>query len=416
MSSSSVVTEHNRMQQILQISAELASVNDLDVLLEKILAGARSFVHADAGTLYILENGSLRFGCAQNDTLHGRLPPGDKLVYSSLTVPVSSANIAGYTALRGELVNIADAYAIPADTPYAFDASYDELSGYRTASVLAVPLQTSRGRTVGVLQIINALAENGEATAFTPEDEVVIRYFGNAAAMALERAQMTRALILRMISMAELRDPKETGPHVNRVAAFAVEIYERWARSHGISAEQVGHDRDVLRLAAMLHDVGKVAIPDAILKKPGRLTSDEFAIMKRHTYLGARLFQGSQSHLDEAAREVALRHHESFDGTGYPGHIDVETGSPLPGFEDGNGEAVGLAGEDIPVFGRVVKVADVYDALCSRRVYKDAMPEAEALAIIYGDRGTAFDPEMVDALTEALDSIRAIARYYANEA
>ena len=138
--------------------------------------------------------------------------------------------------------------------------------------------------------------------------------------------------------------------------------------------------------------------------------------MKRHTYLGARLFQGSQSHLDEAAREVALRHHESFDGTGYPGHIDVETGSPLPGFEDGNGEAVGLAGEDIPVFGRVVKVADVYDALCSRRVYKDAMPEAEALAIIYGDRGTAFDPEMVDALTEALDSIRAIARYYANEA
>lgn len=403
------------MGQILQLSAELAGVNDLDVLLEKVLTGARGFVRADAGTLYILAEDRLRFGCAQNDTLHGRLPPGEKLVYSSLTVPVSPTNIAGYTALSGELLNIADAYSIPESEPYRFNSSYDKLSGYRTSSILTVPLRTSRGKTVGVLQIINALNEVGEVTSFSAEDEVVISYFGNAAAMALERAQMTRALILRMISMAELRDPKETGPHVNRVAAFAVEIYERWARAHGVPADQISHDRDVLRPAAMLHDVGKVAIPDAILKKPGRLTPDEFDVMKRHAYLGARLFRGSESHLDGAAAEVALRHHENWDGTGYPGYIDLETGAPLPGFEDGKGDAVGLVGEGIPVFGRVVKVADVYDALCSRRVYKDAMPEPEALAIIEKDRGSAFEPEMVDAFLEALDSIRAIARYYAND-
>lgn len=407
--------QSGKMGQILRLSTELAGVNDLDVLLERVLTGARGFAHADAGTLYILEEDRLRFGCTQNDTLHGRLSPGDKLVYSSLTVPLSPTNIAGYTAISGEVLNIADAYSIPESAPYGFDSSYDRLSGYRTSSLLTVPLRTSRGRTVGVLQMINALDEAGKGTRFSAEDEVVISYFGNAAAMALERAQMTRALILRMISMAELRDPKETGPHVNRVAAFAVEIYERWARSHGVAADQISHDRDVLRLAAMLHDVGKVAIPDAILKKPGRLTPDEFAVMKCHTYLGARLFRDSGSYLDEAAAQVALRHHENWDGTGYPGHIDVDTGVPLPGFEDDAGNGVGLAGEEIPLFGRIVKVADVYDALCSKRVYKDAMPEAEALSIIDGDRGTAFDPEMVDALHGALDSIRAIAKYYATE-
>jgi response regulator RpfG family c-di-GMP phosphodiesterase len=144
--------------------------------------------------------------------------------------------------------------------------------------------------------------------------------------MVLQRAQMTRALLLRMIQMAELRDPKETGAHVNRVASYSVEIYEKWARSRSIKENEIQKNRDILRMAAMLHDTGKVAISDLILKKPARFTNEEYEIMKTHTYLGAKLFQDRQSEFDEVAAEVALTHHENWDGTGYPGHVDVETG------------------------------------------------------------------------------------------
>ena len=119
-------------------------------------------------------------------------------------------------------------------------------------------------------------------------------HFAAVAAVALERAQMTRALILRMIRMAEMRDPKETGSHVNRVAGFSVEIYEQWALRRKKKKKDIDKTRDVLRMAAMLHDVGKVATSDLILKKPARLNADEYEAMKLHTIQGARLFQNRQ--------------------------------------------------------------------------------------------------------------------------
>jgi HD-GYP domain-containing protein (c-di-GMP phosphodiesterase class II) len=130
----------------------------------------------------------------------------------------------------------------------------------------------------------------GNVAPFTKEDEMLVLHFATNVSTALQRAQMTRAILLRMIRMAELRDPKETGPHVNRVAGYAVEIYERWAQKHHISQHEIEQNRDNLRMAAMLHDVGKVAISDIILKKPARFTDEEYEIMKSHTYMGARLF------------------------------------------------------------------------------------------------------------------------------
>ena len=106
--------------------------------------------------------------------------------------------------------------------------------------------------------------------------------------------------------MAELRDPKETGSHVNRVASCAVTIYEHWAASHGVSREKIDKNRDVLRMSAMLHDVGKVAISDSILKKPARFTPEEFEIMKGHTYMGARLFADQYSEFDEESPTQAI--------------------------------------------------------------------------------------------------------------
>ena len=170
--------------------------------------------------------------------------------------------------------------------------------------------------------------------------------------------------------MAELRDPKETGPHVNRVASYAIEIYEKWAHKRNVPKEEVNKIRDVLRMAAMLHDVGKVAITDMILKKPGALTKKEREIMQGHTHLGARLFADKQSAFDEIASQAALRHHENWDGTGYPGNVDVRTGKPLAADEKGN--PVPFKGEEIPLYGRIVAIADVFDALLSKRTYKEA--------------------------------------------
>ena len=174
---------------------------------------------------------------------------------------------------------------------------------------------------------------------------------------------MTHTMVERMVRMAELRDPKETGPHVVRVGAIAAELYTQWASRHGIEPGELERQRDILRMAAMLHDVGKVGIPDAILLKPGRLTPEEFERMKAHSILGARLFVDGTSEYDKAALDVALTHHERWDGTGDPGHVDVLTGLPLPGMVLPDGGARGKEGLEIPLFGRVTAIADVYDAM-----------------------------------------------------
>jgi response regulator RpfG family c-di-GMP phosphodiesterase len=278
--------------------------------------------------------------------------------------------------------------------------------------MLTVPLTNTRNQIIGVLQLINAQDDNGKIITFLEEDEPLIHHFANYAANAIERAQLTRTTIERMISMAELRDPKETGPHVNRVAAYSLEIYETYARHKNIPKEEIDSQRDAIRMAAMLHDVGKVAISDVILKKPGRFTEDEFEVMKQHTTLGARLFKDARSVFDEIASEVAMNHHERWDGNGYPGHIDLDTGDPLPEYSDGNGKIRGKKGDEIPLFGRIVALADVYDALSCKRVYKEAWDKEKVLETIREGKGTHFDPDIVDAFFESLDVIEAIQKRY----
>ena len=255
------------------------------------------------------------------------------------------------------------------------------------------------------------LMTQGNVIPFSPSDESLIGHFATTAALALARAQMTRNIILRMISMVELRDPTETGPHVNRVGAYAVEIYETWAAEKGLAEEEIERRKDSLRMAAMLHDVGKVAISDLILKKADRLSPEEFAIMKSHTYLGARLFKNMQSDFEEVAAQVALNHHEKWDGTGYPGHLDPFSTETRMGHESGGG-ASPKKGEEIPLYGRIVSVADVYDALNSRRSYKAPWEEDRVLEEMRRLSGKSFDPEVVDAFFGCLDTLKAIAKRY----
>ena len=195
-------------------------------------------------------------------------------------------------------MNEHDVYEISPDKPYKFGRQSDAVSGYRTKSNLTIPLRTSAGRILGVLQVLNALDDDGNVTFFDKDDELYISHFASNATVALEHAHLTRSMVLRMIRMSELRDPKETGPHVNRVSSYAVEIYDRWAFNNSIDENESKKFRDTLKIAAMLHDVGKVAISDLILKKPARFTEEEYLIMQGHTWLGAKLFNEIESPVD----------------------------------------------------------------------------------------------------------------------
>ena len=408
-----MIDDSTKLNEILRLGSELNEVQDLDILLERILSEARNFVNADAGSIQIKDGDELVFSHVQTESLQKKLPPGQKLIYTTFRIPINLKSISGYAASTGEILNVPDVYKIPQDTPYNFNSSYDKKSDYKTTSMLTVPLKTQRQDIVGVMQIINSMDKAGTVRPFSEEDEMLVRHFAGTASMILQRAQATRALILRMISMAELRDPKETGPHVNRVASYSVEIYEKWAHHKGIPKDTIDKNRDLLRMAAMLHDVGKVAISDLILKKPAKFTDEEYEVMKSHTFHGARLFKQKQSEFDEVSSTVALRHHENWDGTGYPGYVDIETGKPLE--KDSKGRATPFKGEEIPIFGRIVALADVYDALSSKRVYKKAWTEKDVLHEIKDSSGKKFDPDIVDIFFDSLDIIRSISSRYPDQ-
>jgi HD-GYP domain-containing protein (c-di-GMP phosphodiesterase class II) len=407
-----MLDQNEKLREIIRLGSELNNIQDLDLLLEKILFEARRVVNADAGSIYVRDGALLIFTQVQNETKQKKLLPGQKLIYSTFKVPINKKSISGYVASTGDILNIPDVYKLPPELPYHFDPSYDKISGYRTTSMMTVPMKNMRGDILGVLQIINA-KEGSEIVPFDRESEPYILHFAGTASIVLQRAKMTRALLIRMISMAEMRDPHETASHVNRVASIAVELYEEWARRRGITRTEIDKNRDIFRMAAMLHDVGKVGISDLILKKPARLTPEEFEIMKTHAYLGARLFMDSQSEFDDMACQVALNHHENWDGTGYPGYIDLNTGQSLKE-QQGKG-TIGKMGDDIPIYGRIVALADVFDALSSKRVYKDAWEEKDVLFEIISQKGKKFDPEIVNIFSDKIDLIRSITKRYVDE-
>lgn len=191
--------------------------------------------------------------------------------------------------------------------------------------------------------------------------------------------------INRLMRAAEFRD-NETGMHIVRMGHFSAEL----GRAIGLPESEC----ETLLMATPMHDIGKVATPDSILLKPGKLTADEWQIMKHHTIAGYEILKDSQSDLLQTAAQIALSHHEKFDGSGYP---------------------CGLRGEDIPLCARLCAVSDVFDALTSERPYKSAWPLEEAIAEIDHLSGVHFDPALVRAFHEALPRILEIKKRYRDE-
>jgi putative two-component system response regulator len=371
------------------IGIALSSMHDLNKLLEMIVREARHFTKADAGSLYLREGEELRFAVSQNDTLMKKLgPEGERALFSSFTLPISEDSIAGYAASTKKNLNIPDVYAISEATPYDFNPDFDQRNDYRTKSVLAVPMLDHREEVLGVLQLINS-TKDGRVVTFDSAREDLVRSLASQAAVAVNNARLTAEIkkvhldtIYRLSVAAEYKD-KDTAAHIRRMSYYSAAL----ARKLGWNDDQV----ELLLYAAPMHDVGKIGIPDSVLLKPGKLNAEEWKIMQEHTTIGGRIMADSESPLLKFSETVALTHHEKWDGSGYPN---------------------GLKGEEIPQVGRIVAVADVFDALSSRRVYKGALALEESLGIIQADAGTHFDPECAAAFSEILDEVKEIHEKY----
>jgi putative two-component system response regulator len=202
--------------------------------------------------------------------------------------------------------------------------------------------------------------------------------------------------ILALASLAETRD-NETGNHIRRTQQYVRVLAQHLQRHPHFALQLTRTNIELIEKSAPLHDIGKVGIPDKILLKPGRLSEEEFEVMKSHAALGREALEQAERQMGRSApflgfaKDIAQHHHEKWDGTGYP---------------------TGLAGAEIPVAARLMAVADVYDALISERVYKPGMPHAKACEIILAGRGTHFDPEVVDAFATLRDEFAAIAKRF----
>lgn len=380
-----------------RIGIALSSERDLTRLLQLVLMESRKFTGAEAGSLYVCVGDQLSFAVSQNDRLEARqrrarAPAGESQraapALERVAIPIDRKSLAGYVAVTGKTLYLADVYQIPRSHPYQFNSAFDRRSGYRTRSMVVVPMKDTTGAIIGVLQLINA-RRDGKIVTFEKKSGKLLLSLASQAAVALKNARLTQELkdayidtVFRLSVAAEYKD-KDTSLHLKRMCRYATVI----AEAVGMTPAEV----EVLSYAAVLHDIGKLGVPDAILTKPGKLEPVETARMREHTTFGAKILGNARQPVLQSSETVALTHHEKWDGSGYPR---------------------GLKGKDIPLPGRIVAVADVFDALTSRRSYKPAFSMEEAVRIIQSDSGKHFDPDIVDAFMRDLGRIRAIYAEY----
>ncbi len=263
----------------------------------------------------------------------------------------------------------------------------EDFNGY-----IYVILLTSHGGTSDLVEGMMAGADDFITKPFNVA-ELAVRVRAGRRIVSLETRDVA---IFALAKLAESRD-SETGHHLERVQSYSRLLTQQLARTSKYASTIDAEYIRMIYLTSPLHDIGKVGIPDAVLLKPGRLSNEEFEIMKTHATLGAETLEAALNRFPEVpffqiARNIAATHHERWDGTGYP---------------------AGLAGTKIPLCGRIVSLADVYDALTSKRVYKNAFTHIVARSIILEGSGTHFDPDVVDAFLQVENEFIAIREHFA---
>jgi len=377
---------------------ELTQYLDEATLLDCILAKAREISRADAGTVFLVDGANLQFAYTHNDSLFS-VSTASKFAYSSTRFPITHRSIAGYAAATGETLNLGDVRALRPELPFSFTEDFYHAWGYSTQSMLVVPFLNHAGKVLGVMQLINSLDPcTGKPRPFNKDMEGNIQLLAHEITNILERSKLVRASINRLIRLTSVHDPLETGPHAERVGALAAEMYQAWANRRGLDRQKTLRLKSQIRLAAMLHDIGKVGVSDLLLKKPGRLSEAEMAVMRSHTTIGAAILaaEGAYAGIMAMAGDIARHHHQKWNGQGYAG----------PTSEDR------LSGEDIPLAARITAIADVFDALVSPRSYKKCWTHEKALRFLHEEAGTHFDPTLVDCLDTLMDVVTSIYERY----
>ncbi|PJA29758.1 MAG: phosphohydrolase [candidate division Zixibacteria bacterium CG_4_9_14_3_um_filter_46_8] len=342
----------DRLQLVLEVGQAFNSVIDIDRLLGLIADRTSGLLNSERCSIYVVDS--------ERKTLWTKVAMGE----SKIEIPIYSG-IAGAVVKTGLIINTADAYSDP-----RFNQEVDKRTGYCTRNMLSGPIINTSGEIIGVIQVLNRCQEDFDST-----DEEMLGALSGFAGNALENALLYDELRRTFYSVVEVLaatiDAKHhyTAGHTARVAEYSCGI----AIEVGLNSDEI----EVIRIAAYLHDYGKIAIRDQVLTKPGRLTEEEFEEMKSHAAKTTAIL--SKMHFSKQYRDVpsiAGAHHEKYNGSGYPLRLD-----------DGA----------IPLGARIMAVADVFDALTSDRDYRKASSYEDALALMRKENGSSFDPAVFKA-------------------
>ena len=366
------LTAEEKLRLLVEFGSRISSELHLDKLLDIIAQQITQMLDVGRCAIYLKDE--------DTQELWSKIAQGKGLEHTEIRIPLNSDGFISIAARTGQTINLPNAYEDP-----RFSIDVDIVTAFRTHATIAVPLKNNSGEVLGVFQASN----KSDGTPFDKSDEGLLRLLATLASGSIEIAKLYQEVrvaqletIYRLAVTAEYRDQQDTRQHLKNISIISYLL----ALALGMSKAEA----ELIKNASPLHDIGKVALADNILLKPGKLTPEEFETMKSHTIYGGRILEGATSKVLQMAHKMSLYHHEKWNGTGYP---------------------KGLHEEEIPLEARIVTVADVFDALCVFRVYKKAWRTEEALAYILDESGKSFDPRIVAAFQKVYPSVK---RLYAH--
>lgn len=363
----SKLSAEEKLNLLVEFGTRISCEIRLDKLLDIIAQQITKMLDVGRCTIYLKD--------VEKNELWSKIAQGRGLEHTEIRVPLNGNGVISICARSGETINLPNAYEDP-----RFSMDVDMVTDFRTHTLLAVPLKNNSGRVLGVFQVAN----KSDGNPFDKKDEGILLLLATLASSAIEIAKLYQDVhvaqletIYRLAVTAEYRDQQDTRAHLKNISIISYLL----ALALGMTKKEA----ELIKNASPLHDIGKVALADNILLKPGKLTPEEFEIMKSHTVYGGRILEGAHSKILQIAHKMSLYHHEKWNGLGYP---------------------KALQGEEIPIEARIVTVADVFDALCVFRVYKKAWKTDDAYEYILGEAGKSFDPRVVAAFKKIYPSIR----------
>ncbi|MGL5675101.1 MAG: HD domain-containing phosphohydrolase, partial [Cellulosilyticaceae bacterium] len=353
-----------RMQRVWQIGTKFNKDINFNRLVHKIIESAKEELQAETSFLYLIDK--------DRQELYSEVAIGPKGNYDHKEIIKIGEGIAGYVALKGVVLNIKD---IKKHMQFDAERLIAERIGIKEKAILTIPV-SSEGEVIGVLQFINK-AQGG---VFSKDEEKLMELLVEMQVVnSLQKARMYQQLKITLVdsikTLATAIDAKDkyTIGHCQRVAQYA-----KWiGKDLGMEYEEI----EDLEFAAILHDVGKIGISDAILNKADHLTDEEYELIKTHPVLGAAILQEITT-LKRNIVEGAKYHHERYDGTGY---------------------CEGLKGEEIPLFARIIAIADAYDAMVGERIYREGYSVERAIRELKIGAQKQFDPKLVEVFIQRLE-------------